>query len=520
MFVAITIILLLITALGLMIARMARPGFGYSWPVAAIGAFFAWVSTFLWLFRLPDTLIVSKWQPQSMFTSSPTLIADQINFPYALGITTLVLAVILTSSARATSSSPIAWAATFVLAALGLVAVLANNPLTLVLVWTILDITELANTLYIVDGPRSSESAVSAFAARMVGTWIVLLGSVVSFAGGAPLTFEAVPVQASLYLLAGVSLRIGSQIIYLPYSNESTMRRGYGTMLRLVAAASTLILLARVPEGGFQPIIATLGSIAAAIFGLAAIYNWLRASDELTGRPYWIIAISMLAIATALRGSPLGSVAWGSALIFSGGLLFLYSTYRRWLSIALLVFVFCLSSLPYSLTALSWQTESQVPWFPLILLLPFQALVIATFIRSIIQGHKSHPENESSVVRVFYPAGLLILAFCPIGLGFAGWSGALKTGAWIPAIIVTVLGVCLSILLIRIPVPESPRVDKLITRPSAAVANRFSDVLWGIYRFIGRTMSLIANTLEGDGGFLWTILLLVLFISIFQGSFR
>jgi hypothetical protein len=517
MFVAITIILLLLTALGLMIARMARPGFGYSWPVAAAGAFLAWGSTFLWLFRLPDTLRVSIWLPESMFTSSPTLIADPVNFPYALGITTLALAVILTSATRATTTSPIAWAGTFVLAALGLAAVLANNPLTLVLVWTVIDIVELVNTLFIVEGPKASESAVTTFSVRLVGTWVVLWGSVVSFAAGSPLTFEAVPVQASLYLLVGVALRIGSQVIHIPYSKESAMRRGYGTMLRLVAAASTLILLARIPEGGFQSVVATLGSLAAAVFGLIAIFNWLRAPDELSGRPHWIIALSMLAIAASLRGSPLGSAAWGSVLIFSGGMLFLFSVYQRWLTIGLLVSVFSLSALPFSFTALSWLASSNTSWLPLILLLPFQGLVIASFIRAIRQRRESQPEHEAAVVRVFYPAGLFILALTVLLLGFVGWAGAFKVGTWIPGLIASLIGTGFSILLVRIPVPEPPKVDQRLTRPSAAIANRSYGLFWGIYRTLGRVMSLIASTLEGDGGFLWTILLLILFISIFQG---
>jgi hypothetical protein len=46
---------------------------------------------------------------------------------------------------------------------------------------------------------------------------------------------------------------------------------------------------------------------------------WLRAPDELTARPFWLISLASLAMASALRGNPVGAVAWSCALVLSGG---------------------------------------------------------------------------------------------------------------------------------------------------------------------------------------------------------
>jgi succinate-acetate transporter protein len=44
--------------------------------------------------------------------------------------------------------------------------------------------------------------------------------------------------------------------------------------------------------------------------------------------------------------------------------------------------------------------------------------------------------------------------------------------------------------------------------------------LWGIYQFVSQISSTISNTLEGDGGLMWTLLFLVLFVSLMtQGGF-
>src|SRR5574341_109702 len=117
----ITIALLVFAAAAVLIVRLARPGFGYGWLAAAIGALLAWISTFLWQLRLPQTLTLIEWMPQSIFTYSPTLLADRINFPYALSLTSLALAIIWTSAARSATTSPLAWASTLALTALGLI---------------------------------------------------------------------------------------------------------------------------------------------------------------------------------------------------------------------------------------------------------------------------------------------------------------------------------------------------------------------------------------------------------------
>jgi len=40
-------------------------------------------------------------------------------------------------------------------------------------------------------------------------------------------------------------------------------------------------------------------------------------------------------------------------------------------------------------------------------------------------------------------------------------------------------------------------------------------VLWDLYRQLGRISSVISNVLEGDSGIMWTLLFLALFISFF-----
>jgi hypothetical protein len=39
--------------------------------------------------------------------------------------------------------------------------------------------------------------------------------------------------------------------------------------------------------------------------------------------------------------------------------------------------------------------------------------------------------------------------------------------------------------------------------------------LWNVYRQLGRMSNVISNVLEGESGVMWTLLVLVLFVSFF-----
>ena len=58
----------------------------------------------------------------------------------------------------------------------------------------------------------------------------------------------------------------------------------------------------------------------AALAGLVGGVGWLRAQDELAGRPYWILATTSLAMAAAILGQPTASLAWSLAALLPGQL--------------------------------------------------------------------------------------------------------------------------------------------------------------------------------------------------------
>lgn len=520
MYVLITLLLLVFVVATIGTLRLSRRLSFYAWLAAALGSLTAWISIFFWQLDMPRRFTPSVWVPVTLFSASPELFADSVAWLYALGLVALTGAVILTSPAR-TSTVPIRenWAGILALAVLALLAVLANSPLTLVLVWTAIDFTELFNTLRGSDSAALSERAVVSFGIRAAGTGFALWASVTNAVAGNPFLFENTSTQTGIFLLIGAGLRLGVLPLHLAFRSEPTLHRGFGSALRLTTAATSLILLARLPASALD---AAAKPFLLGFVVLAALYGgwmWFTASDEINGRPYWIIGMSALALAATLRGSSAGSAAWGGAMLLFGGISFLYSARQVWFTRFLAGLGLLLLGLPFTLTASGWL--GAFPWpvlfWPLFIIAHF--LLVAGYVRHLFQPGEIAFSELPTWAQSSYPAGLGLLVLTVIVAGLWGWPGALQFGVWIvPSILLPIAGLTGFAMwrFRRFAGSEIfPSSDARSSR-LGALQEFFARGLWTIYSNLGRLFGYVANLLEGDGGLLWTLLLLVLIITTLQ----
>lgn len=516
MFILITVGILLLTAVAVLTLRIFLPAFRSSWLVACGGGILALVSVFAWSPDPSARLQFSIWQPASLFTQSPAFITDGVAWAFALSIVSLALAIVITSIVRSSFPNPFAWSGIFVLSALGILAVVADNPLTLVLIWASLDLTELVIQLRFVEDPKLTERVVISFASRVMGIVVLLWANMVSAANGVNLDFQLASPQAGLYLLIAAGLRIGVLPLHLPYAGESTLRRGFGTALRMISAASSLILLARIPPGSialpFTPYLLLLVALAAVYGG----WMWLRAPDELTGRPFWLIGAGSLAVASTLRENPIGAAAWGCALILCGGVLFLSSEPNKWLIRSLWIAVFGISSLPFSLSASGWNSGREsffLAWLPLVVA---QAMLLAGFIRHILRPSASRGSYEDQPVwaKNVFPIGIFLLLGIIVLLGLFGWDGSLQFGNIFASLTASLLTFGLVWFTPRLRILNPVRAHWV--RPANITWLDWGyQALWNLYRQMGRLSNVFTKILEGESGIMWTLLFLALFISFF-----
>ena len=518
MTILLPVIILILAAATLLTVRMIRPVFRFPWLIAVGGATLAFIGVFLWHIHLPLTFSMTPWELHTISSYSPSWRVDAISWTYALSLSALAAAVIWTSVVRL-ESDPIPWAGTLLISALGILAVTADNPLTLILSWSAIDLAELIVMLRPTSESEQTRSVAIAFAARLAGTLLVLWAILESQAGGTALSFDTIPPKVGIYLLVAVGLRLGVLPLHLPYKQENILRRGFGTTLRLVSAAASLSLLARIPSASFASSVTPYLLILAAIASIYAGWLWLRASDEILGRPFWVVGVASLSVAASLRGNPTGSIAWGLILILDGSMLFLFSARQRSVLWLPLLALWGMSALPFSLAASTWQTGDNGAWFFLIPFILAQSFLMAGFIRHAIHPGETSLESQERWTKVLYPTGLLLLAGTSTLLGVWGWSGARTFGIWWVSLAALILAVIFSTLGVTVLTRLAP--DSTPNRWIGLFRlNWLYRLVTALFSFIRRITETLTATLEGDTGLLWSLLLLALIISVLTSRGR
>lgn len=520
MFILISLSLLLFASLAMGILRLMRYPIAFAWMAAALGALLTWVSLPLWQIQLPARLPMQPWMPLTLFRHTPVFEADAYAWLYAFSLSALAAAVVLTSPARVAVLSPVSWFGAVALALVALLAVMADNVLTLALVWTAIDLLEYLNTLRIARTPSVNERAVVSLSFRAAGTGFALWAAVVGAAEGGLASLQETSPQAWLFLLLAAGLRLGVIPLHLPYREDPALRRGIGSSLRLTAAATSLVMLARLPAGTLEGPLLLFLLFLVALAALYAGWKWLSLPDELNARPYWIIGMSALALAAALRGNPQGSAAWGAALVLFGGLSFLYSSRQVWFTRLLVGMSLFLLSLPFTLTASGW--TGSFPWPGLFwpLFVSAHAMLVAGYVRHLFRRGDTPFEELPRWAQAAYPVGLGILVLTILLTGLWGWPGSLQIGAWGISLLLTGLAALVGAGFGRLGrflvVPQESASETKISRFDL-FQEFVAGLLWRFYRLAGRLAGYLLTLLEGDGGLLWTMLLLLIFLTALRG---
>lgn len=519
MFVLAVILLLLIAATSMLLLRVLLPEFIYHWLIAVAGALVAWVVMLVIGLQIPLRVELVAWGPERLFPESPALLVDWLSWPFGVALVTLAIAVIFTDVARAAEADWSSWAGTLVLGALGLFAVLAGNPLTLLIAWMAIDLAELLILLAQVSQSELRERVVLAFSARVFGSLLLIAAVMVAAAQGDRLGFESISARASLLLVLAAGLRLGILPLHVPFFQELPIRRGLGTMSRLVPAASSLILLVRTADGLSAPLepLILFGFLGlAALAGLFGGLAWFLAEDELDGRPSWILGMASIAVAAAVRAQPSASLAWGLSALFSGGLLFLTSIHDRRLVWISLLGLLGFSALPYT-PAWMGATLFSAPFHPLLVVfLVNLSLLLAGYARHALQPGPTIERVERWVWLV-YPFGLLLLPLTHFSLGWWMDTGPIPESilSWIFGPVSIAVTALIMFLGYRFWHRTSGLIDFLKNVLSLNWLYRF---LWITYRYLARISAFFTSILEGEGGVLWAFLILVLLLSVLGRS--
>lgn len=548
MLILVPIGLLLLASLVIYLYDIIRPNFGISWVIASIASLLAWLTILFSRLRLPTILALQSWNSTDLqLTGHLSLLMDYDSWPYVLALMTIALAVILSDAARTRyDSTPRAWSLSLMITALGLLAIQAGTSLTMMMAWVLLDLLEVFHLLR-QHGTSTLLQADEKFNPRIIISYGVRIASILllfmatmqgwSVVGDFDLT--QIPTTSGFMFLLAAGLRLGVFPLNMPFfaeysdSKRPTMRRGVGNIIRLTPAAASLGLLARLPADLVTPELAGWMPLFMGLLALAVLYaavKWLSAVDEIQGRPYWMIAWASFAAVSVLNGAPKASIAWGMVMILPGSLLFLFYPRVQRINFLLYFGLIGLLGFPYTPAASGWVglVANGFNIWTVVFIIAHGLMVLGFLDRALQPGGTSG--SLESWARIVFPLSLIFIIQAMIALGLIGWPDAFTQGVWWLALISNLL-ILITVILINRFGANSPyfqlpansgmrkRLDWLFPRLEPFFRLEWLyQVVWSVYGFLGRIMKTFSVIMEGEGGILWTVLLLVLLITLLTGG--
>ena len=515
MTIFIAILLLFLIPIIILVLNRFQIRAGYLWLLALAGSLTAWILILFSRSQAPLVITLMQWKPTALFSATPALLLDEISWVYAAALAALPVAILLTDVVQYADIDPDAWATTLAMTGLGLLAVFAENPLTLMLAWAIMDMSETFMLMQRVPTSEHRERVVVALSVRLIGLFLVLAATLQALSLGKALVFEAVPAEVSGLLILAVGLRLGVLPPHQPFFQEPPLRRGMGTIVRLAPVASSLVILARVAQVGVPLGWQSYLLVVAAISAIYGGFAWTQARNELDGRPFWILDVATIALVSAVYRLPDASISWGVALLLSGGVLFLISHRTRFVYAIAILGIIGASMLPFTPTWRGGILYNNLGFFLILVFVVTQALLLLGYIRHVI---RQSPPDESVErwMLIVYPLGLIVLVLAHWGIalsqGMAQQSSlpVLSIGWWGGLLVVGVASVLMYLSRREFELPSS------ITMALRGLLSLdwIYRVFWWLYRNISRFFSSISLILEGEGGVLWALLMLILLVSL------
>ncbi|NIN95984.1 MAG: hypothetical protein GTO49_13620, partial [Anaerolineae bacterium] len=312
--------------------------------------------------------------------------------------------------------------------ALGLLAILGGNLLTIVSAWALMDLATYFLNYGLLGKPRDPGRPTIRLAANGAGLLLVIAAALVSWQSGVEGDFSGggMSTLSSWLLVAACTFRLGLMPLHFTLPKVPGLRRGIGTLLRLLPPAAALALLARQfghslpPE--MVPWLLAIGAVGALIGGL----RWGLGGVSVEARPFLVLGVSGLGVLAAGLDAENASAAIQSAavtLLMVGAVVSLAGIHTPWHRAAPWAAAMLLVGFPGTPSSFLVESlgkglgDARLMWATATGILTLVVLVAGTFRRGL--ASLTPWEANEDFARLAYGLGIFLPVMAGIGLGFS-----------------------------------------------------------------------------------------------------
>jgi hypothetical protein len=526
MLILVAAILLFLAPTAIVVVYYFRPEFRQIWLSCVIAGVAALFLSIFAAFQKPGVVNLFIWKPEELFPISPVLLADRLVWRFSTGLISLLVATLLVSVTqkdftRGSSKDYPQWLGLLYLASLTIFSLMAGNLLTLIFVWTALDIAELLIWLAIPGLRPDSKKLIINLLTRFTSLYVLFFAGLIAFSAYLPSGFEELTAPVRILIYAAWSLRILVLPFTSPLADNNRPVSLAMDILQIMPFGAYLILLARLAQPIQNTAITAVFIIVLVILASGFALLWAFSVKKSSSLPNWLISTALLCFCASILAELEISMVWGLTVIISGGLLYLYFSRRRTSRLILYIGLFNLSALPLSATWLfvNVYADQAIPQVYL-LFIPI-GIILAGYFKFIV-GQERESLGPERWMLLIYPSGLLLLPLINLiivwyGIQLGEYSAGLLpslNASW-PALI-GLLAAGLVWLLIR--------ENRFLPYKILPLLRKFTSLGW-LYKLTGSSLRLSSQVfdtwdafMEGRGGIFWSLLLLTLVFALLYQS--
>jgi hypothetical protein len=520
MLIAGIILFLIIIFISSFVLRYRGVRLAYLWLSLVGATFLVWL---ILLFTQPSN--ISPWIIENWIEigGSPVSLNFQINnsnWPISLTFFSLLIAFYLTSIIYLKGSASLyEWVEMGLLILSGWVVVMAQDYWAILIGWTLIDFVELIFHFH--HKALTSKTFYSHFLIKFMGSLLLIFGISRSFQINPIVLFEKKVDGIGLLLPLAALLHSGVLVNHPETPDQDPKTKTLLIFLRIISFVTSFFLLIYVPVPTLTFPLNMVLKIACFTGAVVPMYGWATDKERVPKIRKFLIAFSAVLFLMFLSGSGKFLELWLIFPVFPFGWLTIFSEREPKLQLLVFILGFLIAGFPYSISFNGlFQLSQQRQWLDMILILVPMMLALSGFLQHGLKT-KGNFQGIEPWYQFIYIIGLVFpLLTTTAVIAKISFPSLENFGSWWIGLIMSIISLLLYYFQIKKTEPDIniKPLGKIKWFSSLKVGIQY----FGNYIYFGVENALLffSSLFERNGGILWSIVFLVLIISLltFQGA--